>query len=154
MKSIDDIKPKSVRLILSLPPLALKAQQGTHPAVKQAATKRYREEAYLETKILMQKVKPFEKKVVIDHTWLCSRNNFEKAMGKDCPKKHRTYKPRDEGNAISALKAAIDGIVDAGLIKDDRAACLKWGDFEPLTKQEETQGRCGVILTITEVADA
>lgn len=148
---------KEVKIILSLPPMALKAQQGTHPAVKQSATKKYRAEAHIEALSIMKKLKlePFSKPVIIDHTWLCSRNNFEKAMGADCPKKYRTYKPRDAGNAITALKAAIDGIVDSGLIKDDRAAFLKWGEFTPLTKHEDTNGRCGVILTIREVqADA
>lgn len=31
----------------------------------------------------------------------------------------RFYAPRDEANALGALKAAIDGIVDAGALMDD-----------------------------------
>jgi hypothetical protein len=34
------------------------------------------------------------------------------------------YRPMDAGNAIYALKAAIDGIVDAGLLVDDDYAHL------------------------------
>jgi hypothetical protein len=145
-------EPKTVSIRLSLPPQALKAQQGTHPAVKQSATKRYRAEAQLEAMIIKQKAGAFTGPVVVSHTWYLAPNNYEKAMGKDTPKKFRTYKPRDEGNAIAALKPAIDGIVDSGLIIDDRASLLRWGDFNRLSTFRETGGKCGVIITITEQA--
>jgi hypothetical protein len=33
-------------------------------------------------------------------------------------------------NAIAALKPAIDGMVDAGVIPDDSARWLEWGGFK------------------------
>lgn len=37
------------------------------------------------------------------------------------------YAPRDEANALAALKAAIDGIIDAGVLPDDSRKHLRIG---------------------------
>ena len=60
------------------------------------------------------------------------------------------YRPRDKGNAISSLKAYIDGCVDAGLLPDDSH---KWLDFGPVVfygLKKDHQGRGGVLLVFTE----
>ena len=38
---------------------------------------------------------------------------------------HKTKRRRDEDNAIGSLKAAYDGIVDAGLVPDDDYAHMR-----------------------------
>jgi hypothetical protein len=47
-----------------------------------------------------------------------------------CPFGSAGYCPRDTQNAIGALKAAIDGMVDAGVVPDDSARWVSWGGFE------------------------
>lgn len=37
------------------------------------------------------------------------------------------YRPRDVQNAIAALKPAIDGMVDAGVVPDDSWEWVQWG---------------------------
>lgn len=39
----------------------------------------------------------------------------------------RRYQPRDAANALSAFKAGIDGLVDAGMCPDDSAKHLELG---------------------------
>lgn len=40
------------------------------------------------------------------------------------------YHPRDADNAVAAAKALIDGLRDAGVIRDDNWASLKLGDVD------------------------
>jgi len=56
------------------------------------------------------------------------------------------YRPTDVQNAISAVKAYIDGCKDAGLIVDDSSKHLSWGECV-ITKE----GKPGVFLTFREV---
>lgn len=58
------------------------------------------------------------------------------------------YRPEDAGNAIYALKAAIDGIVDAGLLADD--------DYTNLVKLTGAVERCdaadeGLLVQVEEL---
>ena len=62
------------------------------------------------------------------------------------------YRPRDCGNGISALKAAVDGIVDSGLIADDNHKRLTWGEVRFLCKKSEHRGRACVLLTFEEIS--
>lgn len=57
------------------------------------------------------------------------------------------YRPRDVQNAVIACKAYIDGCKDAGLIVDDSARHLAWGDCQ-ITRG----GKPGVTLVFVEVA--
>ncbi len=40
------------------------------------------------------------------------------------------YAPRDESNALSAFKAGFDGMVDAGVVRDDSRRWLHLGSVE------------------------
>ena len=63
------------------------------------------------------------------------------------------YCPMDNQNAISALKAAIDGIVDAGVIEDDNRKIVK--AIYPVNlyrTRKEHQGRSEVVFTIRRAA--
>lgn len=66
-----------------------------------------------------------------------------------CPYGSRGYCPRDAQNAIGALKAAIDGMVDAGVVPDDSAKWVTWGEFQ-LTRE----GPAGVYVTVAAQAAA
>jgi hypothetical protein len=59
------------------------------------------------------------------------------------------YKPDDPGNACYALKAAIDGIKDAGLIKDDsyEYVALLTTSIERVSTPEEE----GLGVTVIEM---
>lgn len=63
------------------------------------------------------------------------------------------YCPMDNQNAVSSLKAAIDGIVDAGIIEDDNRKIVK--AIHPVNlyrTRKEHQGRSEVVFTIRRVA--
>lgn len=62
------------------------------------------------------------------------------------------YKARDIANALSALKAAFDGLVDAGIVPDDTRKWFRLGSFRLHTTAKELQAmgkHPGVTLTIT-----
>ncbi len=58
---------------------------------------------------------------------------------------HKTGRTRDQDNAMGALKAAYDGVVDAGLVKNDDYAHMK--RESPVFAIDKEYPR--VILTIT-----
>ncbi len=59
---------------------------------------------------------------------------------------NRRWRP-DVGACYPAVKAAIDGIVDAGVLDDDNPDHLLYVTFYPV----EVIGRDGLRLTITEI---
>lgn len=66
-----------------------------------------------------------------------------------CPFGSVGYCPRDTQNAIGALKAAIDGMVDAGIVPDDSARWVTWGEFRLVR-----DGEPGVHVTVAAQAAA
>ena len=40
------------------------------------------------------------------------------------------YRPRDLDNLVAAMKPAVDGLVDAGLVEDDDKTRVRYGDHE------------------------
>jgi hypothetical protein len=63
-----------------------------------------------------------------------------------CPKNAHGYRPRDIENAIGALKPAIDGMVDAGVIPDDSHMWLEWGRFR--LSRVKNGDAAGVYITV------
>lgn len=59
------------------------------------------------------------------------------------------YRPEDAGNAIYSLKAAIDGIIDAGLVVDDgyQHVAILSGRIERCDSPEDE----GLLIQVTEV---
>ena len=57
------------------------------------------------------------------------------------------YRPRDEMNAIHALKAAVDGFCDAGLMVNDTAEWLHLGELSIVRNAK----RNAVIITVEEM---
>lgn len=83
------------------------------------------------------KQKHFCRKVKISSEWF---------LGRNLPNDGR-YRPRDVGNAISALKAAVDGFVDAKLVPDDSSRHVDWGTCV-LHSAKESGKRAEVVITI------
>ena len=40
------------------------------------------------------------------------------------------YRPTDLDNLVGAMKSALDGAIDAGLVEDDSRECVRFGDHE------------------------
>ncbi len=76
--------------------------------------------------------------IIIDSTWYMART----------PTTRDRYRPLDIQNAIGALKAAFDGIVDAGLVVSDNHNHLLIGSTELLRSAKRHQGRACVELNI------
>lgn len=60
----------------------------------------------------------------------------------------KRYRPLDKGNAIGSLKAAIDGIVDAGVVPSDSHEWLSFGDIELYRTKDKHGGETGLTLVI------
>lgn len=82
--------------------------------------------------------------VRVHHDWYMGKTVAEKIDPKDAV--HKRYRPLDEANAIAALKGAIDGLVDAGVLKSDTHEWLKWGECRLLRTAKAHGGRSGVVL--------
>ena len=61
------------------------------------------------------------------------------------------YCPQDDGNAVQAVKAYVDGCVDAGLITDDKSKVLKLGGVR-IFPSKESEGMACVVLSFEGVA--
>jgi hypothetical protein len=138
-------------IIIPLPPAGVTAHNTGHYRKKAPLVKEYRSTVaqLVSVKERLRIARgPIPAKVRIHHTWYCAKNVIEKALGGKAPKSHKHYRPADEGNAIQALKPAIDGLVDAGLLVDDRAKYVTYGDFNALRTEEEHRGRSHIVLRI------
>lgn len=140
---------------IELPPAAVTAHNSGAWHAKSGAVREYREGTH---QILLVKHRalirsgaiPF--KVRISHEWFLGKTPMEAKLGAKCPKKWKRYRPADEGNAIQALKPAIDGIVDSGILIDDKAEFVEWGSFTRHGTAKAHGGRAAVVLRI-EVLD-
>lgn len=136
--------PRRLTIEIPLPPVYLRAQVNGNRMVRAMYTKKYRKEVKQICQALYQP--QFQGKVYIDHFWYYGEDAQEKS-GK---KSHKKYRPMDAGNAIQAMKAAVDGIVDSGLLIDDKAAYVAWGEFVRYGTKKEHQGKSGIVLVLTE----
>jgi len=64
----------------------------------------------------------------------------------------RTYLPEDPSNAAYALKAAVDGLVDAGLLPDDSLKYLH--TLSVRVAKVDTQEEEGLLVVISEIEEA
>ena len=60
-----------------------------------------------------------------------------------------SYRPRDLGNALAALKPLFDGIVDAGIVPDDSVRYMELGETR-IVKVERYEDEC-LFVTVEEL---
>lgn len=65
-----------------------------------------------------------------------------------CPKGSVGYVAYDVQNAMTALKAGIDGLVDAGVVETDSHRNLQWGRFRLVTRLEDMAGKAPGVTVI------
>ena len=122
---------------LPLPPKQLSPNATCHWAAKARATRLYRQACWA----AFQQAKPkgwTQVPIEIDVSYRCSA----KAIG---------YAPKDIGNAISSLKAAVDAMQDAGVIPNDSKKWLAWGQVSLITRKTDPAWLAngdGVTVTI------
>lgn len=145
-----------IELELELPPAAVTAHNEGQWHAKSGAVRDYREGTHQLLLIhhrALIRAGSLGFKVRIHHEWFLGRTPMEARLGGKCPKKWKKYRPADEGNAIQALKPAIDGIVDAGILIDDKAEFVEWGSYKRHSREKEHGGHAKVILRIELLTD-
>lgn len=129
-----------ITVTVPLPPQGCAQNCHKHWRAKAKDVKLAREEAFNAAMEQLVAHGPITKPVLIHHTWYMARDENEK------PKR---YRPLDEGNAIGALKATVDGIVEAGLLsKGDAHTWVKWGNGLLYRAAKDHGGRCEVELAL------
>jgi Holliday junction resolvase RusA-like endonuclease len=63
------------------------------------------------------------------------------------------YRPRDCDNALRSIKPVLDGIKDAGLVKDDGAKWVSIGEIKIISSKTDklSNGEPRVVLTVEQV---
>lgn len=122
-----------ITITLPLPPkqLSPNARSRTWKA-KAFAARRYRKTAYLSTLEACGNVRPRWERCMAWATFY-----------------HATNRRRDSDNAMSSLKAAFDGMRDAGLFVDDHAGVLTI--LPPVFELDADNPRVVVLVTKQEV---
>lgn len=137
---------RSVTITIPLPPKGCAQNTRQHWRVRHKADTIAKEESFNVAMEARLKHGSFDKPVKVNHTWYMARDAREGMRGVP-----RRYRPLDEGNAIGALKATIDGVVAAGLLPADSHDWLKWGDGNLYRNAHNHQGQACVILEFVEV---
>lgn len=145
-----------------LPPQGVQQNNRRHWRATASATKKYREDCASAAKFAMsfKEFKGFTVPVEISADFFMALTPQERKLkdavaaarkeGKKVPApKPVHYRPRDIGNAVGALKAAIDGLKDAGMFADDDHKHVDLGKIRLRFKPYEHGGRSGVLLAVT-----
>lgn len=133
-------KPNVIEIEVSLPPVECAKNSRAHHQAAGKAVAAHR----LEAKLAAQKARhaagltePAFASIVITAAWYMAPKE-----------KDGRYRPRDGTNAQDALKAAIDGLVDAGIVVDDTEDLVKQDPPIMLRHPAEHEGRRCVVLRI------
>lgn len=129
-----------ITISVPLPPAGCAQNTHCHWRSKAKDVKIAREEAFNAGMGALIDHGPIDNTVIVHHTWYMARDGSEK------PKR---YRPLDEGNAIGALKATIDGLVEAGLLANgDSHTWVKWGNGLLFRTAKDHGGRSEVELVL------
>lgn len=123
---------RSFSVDLPLPPKLLSPNVRAHWAKKHRATRDHRYDCAM----LARSTKPkgWEACAVsLEVEYRCARD----ALG---------YVARDVQNAMAALKAAIDGLIDAGIAPNDSKKWLQWDRFNLVTRKHPKGDGVTVIV--------
>lgn len=118
---------------LPLPPKVLSPNVRSHWGAKARATKAYRAGCCEMADAAVRRARWIAGRVVLDVEYRCS----QKSAG---------YVAKDVQNAISAMKAGVDGLVDAGVAENDSKAHLTWGIFDLVTRKSAKGD--GITVTV------
>ncbi len=134
---------------LPLPPKGCSPNEHSHWRIRAKATKEYREAAFMAGFGIHQTpewepIRPVRLLATFD----MGPSTFGGPLGFT---RTHLYRPLDAANAIGSLKAAIDGLVDAGMTPSDSHEWVHWENPILNRKKKDHGGRCGVVLTITQV---
>ena len=121
---------QSVTIILPHPPAAVRPNARVHWARKAQAVKAYRTQSKVYTMQQLAGQKPMWKKARVLITW--------EAIHSMAP---------DPDNIVASMKAAFDGMQDAGVVVNDRGI---WPERPVIVKNRPWPQ---VVLTITEETD-
>lgn len=125
---------------VSLPPQGCAQNFHGHHMVAARAVEAHRKEARgaaLAARLAARLPEFAFRRIVVAATWFCA------PLAKD-----GRYRPTDGTNAQGALKAAIDGLVDAGLVGDDDHKRAAQGVPTLLRTAKEHGGRRGVEIRV------
>jgi Holliday junction resolvase RusA-like endonuclease len=106
-----------------LPPVALSPNGRVHFQVKREATYTYRRTVMFLAHDAMRTTRGWRSplaKVRVSFEWGLRDKRPAHVVATE-------YHPKDADNAVAASKALIDGLVDAGIVADDKWACLELG---------------------------
>ena len=131
---------------ISLPEIALSPNKSSHHQAKAKAVKVQRTEAWGKARSALQKG-GFSKatRARISAVFLMGQRELYPSTS--------YYRPRDRQNAISSIKGAVDGLVDAGVLEADSHKYLDWGPVVLKRDAKEHGGKVGVILQIENLDD-
>lgn len=129
---------RTVTIEIPLPPRHCQSNgPHFHWAVKARARSQYRQEAFYCAK--EQHATTLQGPVRLSVDVYAARKAYD-----------GRYRPVDAQNLVAAMKGALDGIVDAGVIRDDNHKCLTWDEVRFLTTKSEHLGRACCVLTFRE----
>lgn len=139
--------PRQIVLSIPLPPKDLGGNSRVHFGARAKATAQYKRDV-APAIILARPAVPLRTPVVIKYEYFTHQL---RARGKRVP--DGRYRPRDYDNAIRAMKAFQDALVDHGVIPSDSRKFVKLGTVEILS-HAESKGQMGVRVTISEAHHA
>lgn len=124
---------------LPLPPIQCSPNHRSHWGKKARAVREYREACgYLTIKQLGRR--RAQGQVTIDLDYYLAKPRLPDGL----------CRPRDEDNATSCAKAAIDSLRDSGLITNDSKKYVRIGSVNLHSTKKQHQGRSALVLTVTE----
>ena len=138
--SVEGGEAPAIRVAISLPPKDVaKNARAHHHAVARAVASHRAEamNAAFGARLRLGLDAPAFRKLVVTATWYLAPLRGD-----------GRYRPRDGTNAQDALKAALDGLVDAGLVHDDDDLSVEQMPPTMLRSPEEHGGVRGVELRI------
>lgn len=124
--------PREISVTLPLPPRACHPNSRPHWSVKAKASRAYRTLAFVAGVEAQGSHRPLR--------W--SRADVRITA------RFRDARPRDRDNLLAAMKSAIDGLADAGIVSNDRY--FSYSSIDIL----KDASRVGVTITVTRREDA
>ena len=144
------VTARTVTITLPLPPIALSPNSRAHYLTKATKAKGYRSDAYHAALAAVQPGSFWFWHAVMDVRYTRCPNDILGNLRRVCP--------TDQDNAMSAIKNAIDGVRDAGIIVNDTSTHLVISKVE-ITRCKHSRnavcsagGKSGVTLVFTEIA--